>query len=89
MTRDFIATAPADQTSGADFARSIGFKIRTPEQKLAEWESRVEQYVKLILRGCDLSEYGNPTVAEAKRRISLREGDAGCVGDPLLPRRAA
>jgi hypothetical protein len=70
---DKLITADASQVSGADFARSLGMNIRTKEQKLAEWEAGVERYVQLIRKGCDLDSYGNPQVAEAKKRIAEAE----------------
>lgn len=86
---DRIYTADARTTSAADFARSLGLRVRTAEQKQAEWGAAVERYVQLILKGCDFQEYGFPAVAEAKRRIALREGDAEPTSDPLLKRRVA
>jgi hypothetical protein len=88
-----IITADASQVSGADFARSLGLNIRTPEQKLAEWEAGVARYVAMILRGCDLDSYGNPQVAEAKKRIAEAEQTilghtAESLSDPFK-RRAA
>jgi hypothetical protein len=70
---DRLITADASQVSGADFARSLGLRVRTPEQKLAEWEAGVERYVQLIRKGADLDSYGNPQVAEAKKRIAEAE----------------
>jgi hypothetical protein len=70
---DNLYTADARTTSGADFARSLGLRIRTKEEKLAEWEAGVARYVAMILRGCDLDSYGNPQVAEAKKRIAEAE----------------
>jgi hypothetical protein len=48
-------------------------RVRTKEQKLAEWEAGVARYVAMILRGCDLDSYGNPQIAEAKKRIAEAE----------------
>jgi hypothetical protein len=80
--------ADASKVSGADFARSLGLRIRTPAEKRAEWDAKIEWYIERILSGCDFSSYGNPAVAEAMKRIALREGDACAQGDPLLRRRA-
>ena len=79
MTGGIIADAA--KVSGADFARSLGLHIRTPEQKRAEWDATVQRYVELILSGCQVSEYGNPAVREAKELIALRDADVS--GDPL------
>ena len=87
MTRAVIADA--SKVSPADFARSLGMRVRTPEQKQAEWDAGVERYVQLILRGRTFDPFGNPAVAEAMKRIALREGDAEPTGDPLLKRDAA
>jgi hypothetical protein len=73
MSSDFIRTADASQVSGADFARSLGLKIRTKEEKLAEWEAGVARYIQLIRKGCDLDSFGNPQVSEAKKRIAEAE----------------
>jgi hypothetical protein len=86
-----LYTATADQVSGADFARSLGLNIRTKEQKLAEWNTEVERYVALILKGAELSEYGNPAVAEAKKRIAeqtILGHTASSLSDPMLRRVA-
>jgi hypothetical protein len=48
----------------------------------AAWDAKVEWYVERILSGCVFSEYGNPAVGEAKKRIALREA-AECGPDPL------
>jgi hypothetical protein len=92
MSNDRINELPviadASQVSPQDFARALGLNIRTPEQKLAEWNAGVDRYVELILGGCDCSSYGNPQVIEAMKRIAQREGDACVQGDPLK-RRAA
>jgi hypothetical protein len=81
--------ADASQVSPQDFARALGLNIRTPEQKLAEWNAGVQRYVELILSGVDCSSHGNPQVIEAKRRIAEGEQLTETVGDPLLKRRAA
>jgi hypothetical protein len=73
MTRCIIADA--SKVSGAEFARSLGLNIRTQAEKRAEWTAKVERYVALILKGCELSEYGNPAVREAKELIALRDAD--------------
>jgi hypothetical protein len=79
-----------EETSAANFyTRVFGHPPRTRDQRKAEWDAEVERYVKLILNGCELSEYGNPAVIEAKKRIALREGDAGVVSDPFKRRHAA
>jgi hypothetical protein len=90
MTRDRLITADASKVSGADFARSLGLNIRTPEQKKADWDALVENYVRLMIeKGCEFSEYGNPAVREAKELIALRDADS-TIGDPLRrDRRAA
>jgi hypothetical protein len=87
MTRAVIADA--SQISAAEFARSLGLRVRSAEQKQAEWDAEVERYVKMILSGREFSEYGNNAVREALRLIALREGDAEPTSDPLLKRRAA
>lgn len=82
----------ADKMSPQDFARSLGLNIRTPEQKLAEWNAGVERYVELILSGCECSSHGNPQVIEAKRRIAEGGELTEVASDPLPhlePRRAA
>jgi hypothetical protein len=81
MTDRYII-ADASKVSGAEFARSLGLRIRTPAEKQAEWDARVHRYVELILSGCELSEYGNPAVREAKELIALRDADS-MTGDPL------
>jgi hypothetical protein len=86
---DKLLTADARTTSAADFARSIGLNIRTPEQKQAEWDAQVSRYVERILSGCEFSPFGNPAVAEAMKRIALREGDAEPTSDPFEGRFAA
>jgi hypothetical protein len=80
--------ADATQVSPQDFARSLGLNIRTPEEKLAEWNAGVERYMELILSGVECNSHGNPQVIEAMKRIAQREGDACVQGDPLK-RRAA
>jgi hypothetical protein len=90
---DRLITADARTTSGADFARSLGLNIRSREQKQAEWDARVAWYVERILAGCNFSEYGNPQVAEAKKRIAEAEQTilghtASSLSDPFK-RRAA
>jgi hypothetical protein len=75
--------ADASQDSPQDFARSLGLRIRTPEQKLAEWNAGVERYVELILSGVDCSSHGNPQVIEAKRRIAEGGHLTECLPDPL------
>jgi hypothetical protein len=87
MTRAVIADA--SKVSAADFARSIGIRVRTAEQKQAEWDEQVRWYIERILSGCEFSEFGNPAVAEAMKRIALREGDAEPTSDPLLNKRRA
>ena len=87
MTRAVIADART--TSATDFARSLGLRVRTAEQKQAEWDAGVERYVQLILSGRAFDPFGNPAVAEAMKRISLLEGDASVHGDPLMKRRVA
>jgi hypothetical protein len=64
-------------------------RVRTKEQKLADWNAEVERYVQLILRGRTFDPFGNPAVAEAMKKIALREGDAEPTSDPLLKRRVA
>jgi hypothetical protein len=86
---DKLLTADARTTSAADFARSIGMRVRTKEQKLADWNNEVERYVQLILIGRTFDPFGNPAVAEAMRLIALREGDAEPTSDPLLNKRRA
>jgi hypothetical protein len=81
--------ADASQVSPQDFARSLGLRIRTPEQKLAEWNAGVDRYVELILSGAECSSYGNPQVIEAKRRMAEGGQLTEVHGDPLLKRRAA
>jgi hypothetical protein len=81
--------ADASKVSPQDFARGLGLRIRTPEQKLAEWNAQVQWYIDRILNGCEFSPYGNPAVGEAMRLIALREGDAEVAGDPLLNKRRA
>lgn len=92
MTR--LITAPADQVSGADFARSLGLNIRTKDQKLADWNAGVDRYVQLILKGGNPSEYGNPQVTEAKKRIAEAEQTilghtAESLSDPFQRKHAA
>jgi hypothetical protein len=85
---DRLTIADARTTSGADFALSLGLRIRSAEQKQAEWNAKVEWYIERILAGCTFSEYGNPAVRQAKELIALRDADS-MSGDPLLKRRAA
>ena len=66
MTRAVIADART--TSAADFARSLGLRVRSAEQKQAEWDAQVSWYIERILSGCEFSPFGNPAVAEAMRR---------------------
>jgi hypothetical protein len=86
--RSAAPTSPA--RSAAEFG-SLGIRVRTREQKQAEWDAQVEWYVERILSGCEFSEYGNPCVIEAKRRIALRAAEqlTETVGDPFLKARAA
>jgi hypothetical protein len=86
---DRLTIADARTTNGADFARSLDLRIRTPEQKQAEWDAQVSWYIERILSGCEFSDFGNPQVTEAMKRIALREGDAEPTGDPLLRKDAA
>jgi hypothetical protein len=86
---DRLITADAGKVSGAEFARSLGMRVRTAEQKQDEWDAKIEWYIERILSGCEFSEFGNPAVTEAFRLIALREGDAEPTGDPLLKRRRA
>jgi hypothetical protein len=81
MTRAVIADA--SKVSAADFARSLGLRVRSAEQKQAEWDAQVSWYIERILSGCEFSEFGNPAVAEAMKRIALREGDAEPTSDPF------
>jgi hypothetical protein len=60
------------EVSDDEFRRAFG--LRTRQELDAAWDAKVEGYVKAILRGCDLDEYGNAAVREAKKRIALREG---------------
>jgi len=85
MTRARIITNEGvrEVSDSEFFATAFGHQPRTPEQKQSEWDAGVERYVQLILKGAELSEYGNPAVAEAFRLIALREGDAEPTGDPL------
>jgi hypothetical protein len=87
MTRAVIADA--SQVSAADFARSLGPRVRSAEQKQAEWDAKIEWYIERILSGCEFDTYGNNAVREALRLIALREGDAEPTGDPLLRKDAA
>jgi hypothetical protein len=87
MTRAVIADA--SKVSAADFARSLGLRVRTAEQKQAEWDALVSWYIERNLSGCEFDTYGNSAVREALRLIALREGDAEPIGDPLLKRRVA
>ena len=80
---DRIITAGASKVSAADFARSLGMRVRTAEQKQAEWDAGVERYVQLILSGRAFDPFGNPAVAEAMKRIALSEGDAEPTSDPF------
>lgn len=48
---DRLITADADETSGADFARSLGLNIRTKAERLAEWQQKIERYADLIEAG--------------------------------------
>jgi hypothetical protein len=86
---DFLITADASKVSAADFARSLGLRIRTPEQKRADWDAKVEWYVGRILSGCEFEEYGNPQVTEAKQRIAARDALDLTVGQLTGTRRAA
>lgn len=82
MTRAVIVTnLGVEEVSNDEFRRALG--LRTRAELDAAHDAKIEWYVERILSGCDFSEYGNPQVTEAKRRIALREGDAGAVGDPL------
>jgi hypothetical protein len=71
------------------FAGIFGHAPRTREQVQAEWDAKVQRCVEQLLRGCELSDFGNPAVREARELIALRDAEA--TGDPLLPknRRAA
>jgi len=86
MTRAVIADA--SKVSAADFARSIGLRVRTAEQKQAEWDAQVRWYIERILSGCEFDSFANPAVMEAMKRIALLEGDAEPTSDPLLGRAA-
>jgi hypothetical protein len=87
--RDRLTMADARTTSAADFARSLGLRVQSAEQKQAEWDARVEWYIERILSGCEFDTYGNNAVREALRLIALREGDAEPTSDPLLRKDAA
>jgi len=87
MTRAVIADART--TSATDFARSLGLRVRTAEQKQAEWDALVNWYIERILSGCEFDSFANPAVMEAMKRIALLEGDAGVQSDPLMKRSAA
>jgi hypothetical protein len=84
---DRLITANARTTSGADFARPLGLRIRSAEQKQAEWDAQVQWYVERILAGCEFSEFGNPAVRQAKELIALRDAEA--QPDPFEGRFAA
>jgi hypothetical protein len=84
MTRAVIADA--SKVSAADFARSLGLRVQSAEQKQAEWDAQVRWYVERILSGCEFDTYGNNAVREAMQIIALREGDAEPTSDPLLKR---
>lgn len=77
MTR--LLTADASRTSGADFARSLGLRIRTKEQKAADWRADCERYADMIENG---NEWGVPPpyLADA-RRIAEQRVFAGLVPD--------
>lgn len=51
MNRDRIITADADKVSGAEFARSVGLRIRTKDERLAEWQEKIERYADMIEAG--------------------------------------
>ena len=90
MTSRIFTNLGVEDVSDAEFfTRIFGHPPRTKTEKEAEWNAEVERYVELILSGAELSSYGNPQVIEAKRRIALREGDAGVIGNPLLRKDAA
>jgi hypothetical protein len=59
------------EVSDDEFRRAFG--LRTRQELDAAWDAKVEGYVKAILRGCDLDEYGNAAVREAKKRIAEME----------------
>lgn len=87
--RIFDSHGNVTECSDAEFfAAAFGHQPRTQAQIQIEWDARVERYIRLILSGCDLDEYGNPAVSEAKTLIALRDADS-TVGDPVPPRRRA
>jgi hypothetical protein len=86
VTARIITNEGACEVSDREFARAFGLRSRTELD--AAYDAQIEWYVERILSGCDFSSYGNPAVAEAMKRIALREGDACAQGDPLLRRRA-
>lgn len=88
-----LITADARTTSPADFARSLGLRIRTPEQKAAEWRATCERYATSIENGFEAL-VPPPCLADARAIVAeraanpLRSGDLGLVdverlGEPL------
>lgn len=69
------------------FSRIFGHPPRTKEQHLAEWQTEIERLADLIEQGCELSEYGNPAVRDAKLLVAGRQRAAH--SDPLLKRGVA
>ena len=67
MTRDRIIAADASQVSGADFARSLGIRVRTPAEREAEWRAEIEKFADMIERGNEWA-VPCPCLADARAR---------------------
>jgi hypothetical protein len=73
--------------TGAEFARSLGLNIRTPEQKAAEWRAECERFADYIEAGKEWA-VPPPYLWDARRIVEERAQLTECRGDPLLRRRA-
>lgn len=72
---DWQVTADASKVSPHDFARSLGIRIRTPEEKAAEWRAKCERYADMIEDG---GEYAvpPPCLRDARAIVEERRADA-------------
>lgn len=68
---DFLATAEASKVSGVDFARSLGLRIQTPEQKAADWQANCERYADAVER-CNEALVPPPYLRDARRIVAER-----------------
>lgn len=68
---DYVIAVPARDMTGAEFARSLGLNIRTPEQKAAEWRAECERFADYIEAGKD-GAVPPPYLWDARRIVEER-----------------